>query len=285
MNKIFPTAMPTSNSHCVARDVSEDENEDCFVDVSKIFYHLNRDVFHDDSFHLISHDYSLSSLDITTVEEDSLEPTPIRPDGILSVYPQNTAFLLPRSTTVPLIHEMTIKRDHSSWTGIASNSNVALEPNRLVLSLESDPEACFIRPSKIARMTCSSPFAESPLGGFGGSTNPVYHDSSSSLVHKTAATPAVSLDLEVSGTGIHSTKNTCLGSKSPVSGKKTIIRNHTEISDNDNDNVNDGRFRAYQSDQWMERYDELKAYSEEFGHCVVPHNYLHHGSPALVSLE
>lgn len=42
-----------------------------------------------------------------------------------------------------------------------------------------------------------------------------------------------------------------------------------------------GNLRAYHSDQWMERLEELKEFQAEFGHCLVPHSYLHHGSPAL----
>ena len=41
------------------------------------------------------------------------------------------------------------------------------------------------------------------------------------------------------------------------------------------------RFRTYQNDQWNDRYQELKAFKRENGHCLVPHNYIHKGSPAL----
>lgn len=34
-----------------------------------------------------------------------------------------------------------------------------------------------------------------------------------------------------------------------------------------------GRFRQYQADQWSERFQDLIAFKEAYGHCLVPHNY------------
>jgi len=33
------------------------------------------------------------------------------------------------------------------------------------------------------------------------------------------------------------------------------------------------RFRQYQSDQWLDRFEDLAEYKRENGHCLVPHNY------------
>jgi hypothetical protein len=294
MNNPFPTAMPSLDAYCTVRDVSEDENENCFGNVSKILNHRNRDIFYEDSFHLLSYDRSLSSLDVTVVDEDSLEPTPIRPDGILSVDPQNTACSLSFSMSAPLTklsalyslpsHETTTKRDRSSWMGMTSISNIALEPHALAISLERDAESCFIRPPKVARMVSSSPFTPSPLGGYSDRTNILHHISPSSADHRGNSVIATSLvGLVVTGAAASATMNNfSVEAKWSLSGMKTISPNHSKIIKTKDEDEKEGRFRTYQSDQWKERYEELKAYKGEFGHCIVPHNYLHNGSPALV---
>ena len=33
------------------------------------------------------------------------------------------------------------------------------------------------------------------------------------------------------------------------------------------------RFRQYQSDQWMDRFEDLLEFKRENGHCLVPHNF------------
>ena len=33
------------------------------------------------------------------------------------------------------------------------------------------------------------------------------------------------------------------------------------------------RFRQYQSDQWMDRFEDLIEFKRENGHCLVPHNF------------
>lgn len=34
------------------------------------------------------------------------------------------------------------------------------------------------------------------------------------------------------------------------------------------------RFRQYQSDQWRERFEELRQFHQRYGHCLVPHNFV-----------
>jgi len=39
------------------------------------------------------------------------------------------------------------------------------------------------------------------------------------------------------------------------------------------EDVQPARFRRYQADQWMERFEDLVAFKSENGHCLVPHSF------------
>jgi Helicase associated domain len=284
------------NANTMAHDVSEDENEDNFADVSNILHHLNKDDFNEDSFPMISNDLSLSSLDFS-MEDNSLEPTPIRPDGILSVTTHNAACIPSHgSTTITTtpnseypstsLLSLSTKRDFSSlMLGVSSscNPNVAPERNAFAIPSCNDRESCYIRPTKIAQMVSSNSFARSALDGrnhFG--IRPEYQVSStpprSSGISKVAASH---LGVSVHSTGDRWTSNN--KSKSHPANQSSSQSPSKDANSNSDDEA--ARFRTYQSDQWKERFEELKAYKETFGHCVVPHNYLHNGSPALVSCQ
>jgi hypothetical protein len=263
MNNLFltPTFDPF-DAHGNARDAFKDEN-----DISKTQNHKNRDVFREEAFHLISYDPSFPSLDFTMVDEDSLEPTPIRPQSILCVNPQNTACVM-TTTFHPKSSPLYTFTSYETITNIPASSRKGMisVSNEFVQSLERDSESGFI-PSNIARMVSTSSFARSPLCDHSNVPNPQNYVPSSHQDCRNVSTTATCLDLDLHGTLACAINNT---------------DNHPQISTTKNDNE-EMRFRTYQSDQWMERYEELKDYKEEFGHCLVPHTYLHKGSPALVS--
>lgn len=43
--------------------------------------------------------------------------------------------------------------------------------------------------------------------------------------------------------------------------------------DHDKEQMEPARFRRYQANQWMERFDDLVQFKAERGHCLVPHSF------------
>lgn len=285
-----------SSGMMTAHDVSEDESEENnYGDVSKILHHLDKEQFSDDSFHLESNELSLSSLDFN-LEDDSMEPTPIRPDGIPSVDPQNAfrAFLAPtisNNNTIfaplnmfPYLPMTTTgKRDFSMMYMPSSTSRVHFDPRRstvLSYSHDDDLNSCFIRPSKIARMVSSPSFSRAALdiqNRFGSipEKRAMPSPTGGKAMCNITATAGFSIDDNSAPSGKRAMSLKDPAPKRPKSG------DCSEEADEQSEEET-GRFRVYQSDQWKERFADLQAYKKRFGNCVVPHNYLHNGSPALV---
>jgi len=62
---------------------------------------------------------------------------------------------------------------------------------------------------------------------------------------------------------------TCVVSFSTDEDSEEEARNQTTTKKNGQS----ARFRRYQADQWMERFEDLVDFREEFGSCLVPHSY------------
>eukprot|EP00934_Nitzschia_sp_Nitz4_P004095 Nitzschia sp. Nitz4//scaffold29_size155292//152139//153152//NITZ4_002692-RA/size155292-processed-gene-0.32-mRNA-1//1//CDS//3329546550//4085//frame0 len=68
-----------------------------------------------------------------------------------------------------------------------------------------------------------------------------------------------------------STKRTLPTPLPQKDAKRRRIVEPTPPSEQDEDPAR--RFRPYQSEQWTEKFDELKAFREQRGHCCVPHTF------------
>jgi len=86
-------------------------------------------------------------------------------------------------------------------------------------------------------------------------TNDLKDSKTSQLVPKDAPADA----------SFNSTGGKSFGGVTPAPPKAT-----NNSKENSNEEV---RFRRYQADQWMERFEDLINYKEENCHCLVPHSY------------
>mmetsp|Transcript_8279 Transcript_8279/g.23810 ORF Transcript_8279/g.23810 Transcript_8279/m.23810 type:complete len:681 (+) Transcript_8279:162-2204(+) len=105
------------------------------------------------------------------------------------------------------------------------------------------------------------------------SASPYYASSSSSSVDEDAEDSSTNTTRE----GCYYHEGRARRQNAPILATATSTGNDGNGSGgnlNDNSaNNNDKRFRAFQSEQWNERYAELVQYRKEFGHCLVSNSY------------
>ncbi|KAG7367564.1 helicase domain protein [Nitzschia inconspicua] len=283
MNVPYSNTLAFPNGYCssvvMSQTFSEGDDREIFGDISKILHHFNKEDFNEDSSHLISNDISLSSL-IFEIGDASLEPTPLRPDGIVSACPQNgPGTFAPMSLPPPF--PLSIKRDFSS---AIPGSRVVLGPNSRSVSSIDAHDACYVRPSKMPRLVSSSSIGRPARACYSRSGVEPELNVASSPVGSMAASNHASMSkcpgFSVDERTTQARRRSSEGSSASPTNQNSALMNHLDCFD-DKSEDEAGRFRVYQSDQWMERFAELQEFKKQFGHCVVPHNYLHHGSPAL----
>ena len=198
-----------------------------------------------------------------------LEPTPIGPQGILSI-------ASPRSTMdIDDIEDIiySLNDDNGREHNVASNS-VPTPLNNFSSAMVTTTEkvndkflpSCFVRNT----ISYSSTPTLEPVKSIAESDScyiPPLKKSRISLTKSSSI--AVPEDIISSYSNMTSSKH-----KIP---KKTY-----EHEENDCDGKTK-RFRKYQNDQWIVRYEELKRFHDKFGHSVVPHCFIHEGSDGLAS--
>jgi hypothetical protein len=67
---------------------------------------------------------------------------------------------------------------------------------------------------------------------------------------------------------LHTSSAPCVSP--PLSPSSSSSLSEKSASNASSDEV---RFRGYQADQWMERFEDLRSFKAEFGNCLVPHSY------------
>lgn len=80
-------------------------------------------------------------------------------------------------------------------------------------------------------------------------------------LHASAAAP-LCVSRPPLGSSTSSSPSSSSSSTCSSSSNKTGSTNSDEV-----------RFRLYQADQWMERFEDLRSFKAEFGNCLVPHSY------------
>jgi hypothetical protein len=195
---------------------------------------------------LILSDRLWTSLDFTM---DSLEPASVRPTESVFMNPPDISSHGDYLNSFDNVVSLSTQNDASIDEKLSSAPLSFLSrPARTMSARDAVDDSCYIRPFKIARMVSNSSFSQKSSMDVSSPESRVKVNQCNSLI-------PIKKALESPHAVSHANKTS-----------KTPKRD---------------RFRIYQNDQWNDRYQELKDFKAKHGHCLVPHNHLHQGSPAL----